>query len=161
MSDIQITIDSTQVEALLSHLTGRLDHLQPTLETIGYTLSENIRLTFRDLKSPDGVAWKQLSPVTISRRTNHSSVPLNDTGVLRNSIAYQMTGQAVEIGTIEVQAAVMNYGAKQGAFGKNKRNAPLPWGDIPARPFMPSEHLPTIWQDDVLDKVKDFLGIVE
>jgi hypothetical protein len=29
------------------------------------------------------------------------------------------------------------FGAKQGQFGRGKRNHPIPWGDIPARPFFP------------------------
>jgi phage gpG-like protein len=160
MTEIQITIDSAAVDALLQHIANKADHLQPALEGIGHTLNQRIRMTFRDLKTPDGVAWKPLSPVTISRRKNRSSVPLNDTGVLRNSIAYQLSGQSVEIGTNAPQAATMNFGAKQGQFGKNKRNAPLPWGDIPARQFMPTEHLPADWEQEVIDVVEDYLDIV-
>jgi phage gpG-like protein len=80
-------------------------------------------------------------------------VPLNDTGVLRNSIAYQMTGQAVEIGTNAPQAAMMNFGGTKAQFTHL-------WGDIPAREFMPMQHLPVTWEQDVIDVVEDYLGIV-
>jgi phage gpG-like protein len=183
MSNIQITIDSAQVEALLSQIQGKLDHQQPLLTDIGKKLKENIRLTFTDLKTPYGVPWKPLSPVTKYQRAKRvsggrvyrkdgkgtlakftqtylSATPLNDTGVLRNSIAYQLSGQAVEIGTNAPQAAMMNFGAKQGAFGKNKRNTPIPWGDIPARQFMPVDPLPVKWEQEVIVIVEDYLGIV-
>ena len=160
MTNLTITIDSAQVDALLAQLVHRADHLDPVLTAIGHTINEKIRLTFRDLKTPDGAPWAALSPVTVSRRTDHSNVPLSDTGVLRNSIAYQMTGTAVDIGTNAKQAAMMNYGAKQGEFGKSKRNTPIPWGNIPPRQFMPTENLPIAWENDVLDKVKEKLGLL-
>jgi hypothetical protein len=34
MSSIQITIDSAQVEALLSNIMGKVDHLQPVMAAI-------------------------------------------------------------------------------------------------------------------------------
>jgi phage gpG-like protein len=153
VTNLTITIDSAQVDAMLSHLQGRLDHLQPALNAIGHTINENIRLTFRDLQTPEGVAWKPLSPVTVSRRRNRSSVPLNDTGVLRNSIAYQMTGQAVEIGTNAPQAAMMNFGGTKAQFSHL-------WGDIPAREFMPMQHLPVTWEQDVIEIIESHLGII-
>ncbi|MFI3218188.1 MAG: phage virion morphogenesis protein [Methylococcales bacterium] len=152
MTNLTITIDSAQVDALLAQLVHRSDHLDPVLTAIGHTISENIRLTFRDLKTPDGAPWAALSPVTVSRRTNHSRVPLNDTGVLRNSIAYRLTGQAVEIGTNAKQAAMMNFGGTKAQFGHL-------WGNIPARQFMPTEHLPVTWEQDVIDVIEDYLAI--
>ena len=185
MSNITITIDSAQVDAMLSHLTNRLDNLQPVLEAIGRTIKGNILLTFTDLKTPDGTPWKPLSPVTKfnralrtggrkrfdssgSRIANSaytqngsrtvakftrdylSATPLNDTGVLRNSIAYQLTGQAVEIGTNAPQAAMMNFGGTKAQFGHL-------WGDIPARQFMPMQGLPVRWEQDMIDVLENYL----
>ena len=42
----------------------------------------------------------------------------------------------VTLSTNVEYAVVQQFGAKQGAFGRDKRNHPLPWGDIPARPFL-------------------------
>jgi phage gpG-like protein len=176
MTELIITIDSRAVETLLNQLATRADHLQPALEAIGHTLNEHIRSTFRDLKSPEGVPWKPLSLVTKFNRAERvaggkvyiksgkrttkkftdaylTATPLNDTGVLRNSIAYQLSGTAVEIGTNEPQAAMMNFGGSKAQFGHL-------WGDIPARPFMPSQQLPITWEKDVMDVVEDYLGIV-
>lgn len=176
MSNIQITIDSTQVDALLSQIQGKLDHQQPLLTAIGKKINENIRLTFTDLKTPYGVPWKPLSPVTKYQRAKRvsggrvyrkdgkgtlakftqtylSATPLNDTGVLRNSIAYQLSGQTVEIGTNAKQAAMMNFGGSKAEFGHL-------WGDIPARQFMPIDPLPVKWEQEVIVIVEDYLGIV-
>jgi phage gpG-like protein len=177
MTDLIITIDSAQVDALFKQLNGKLTNLNPALTAIGHKINENIRLTFRDLQSPDGVPWKPLSPVTKFNRAARvagkgnvyrkdgkgtkakftkaylTANPLNDTGVLRNSIAYQLSGVAVEIGTNAPQAAMMNFGGKRAEFGHL-------WGDIPARPFMPTNILPTAWEQDVIDIVEDYLGII-
>lgn len=183
MSDIKITIDMKQVEVLLTHIEKKLDHQEPLLKAIGHSINENVRMTFRELKAPDGTAWKPLSPVTKYQRAKNKSggrvyrkdgkgtlakftqvyitaTPLNDTGVLRNSIAYRLSGQSVEIGTNVKYAALQNFGAKQGAFGKNKRNTPIPWGDVPARQFIPVANLPVRWENEVMVIVNDYLGIV-
>lgn len=158
MTDIQITIDSSQVGALLAHIQGKLDHLDPAMDSIGYALKENVRLLFRDLKTPEGVAWQQLSAVT-RRRRGASAKPLNDKGTLRNSITYSASAYAVEIGTNLPYATTQNFGAKKGQFGSTKWGAPIPWGDIPARQFMPDKHLPIGWENQVIEVIKDHLDI--
>lgn len=55
---------------------------------------------------------------------------------LSKEIFYSVTGNGVVIGTNLIQAAVMQHGAKKGEFGKTKRGAPIPWGDIPSRAFL-------------------------
>jgi phage virion morphogenesis protein len=152
MNSITVTVDSAQVETVLNRLNDHMAHPDPMLNSIGHTVNEHVRLTFRELKSPDGVSWQRLSPVTVSRRRGRSANPLNDTGVLRDSIAYQLSGTAVEIGTNAPQAAMMNFGGTKAQFNHL-------WGDIPARPFMPMQHLPVTWEQDVVDVVKIHLGI--
>jgi phage gpG-like protein len=63
-----------------------------------------------------------------------------------------LTGQAVEIGTNAKQAAMMNFGGTKAQFGHL-------WGNIPARQFMPTEHLPVTWEQDVIDVIEDYLAI--
>ena len=176
MTSLHISIDGSAAQALLERIANNASHLQPTLNAIAHDITENIRLTFRDLKSPYGVPWKPLSPVTKFNRAARASGgkvyrkdgkgtlakftkaylsadPLNDTGVLRNSIHHQTSDYAVEIGTNLKQAAMMNFGGTKAEFGHL-------WGDIPARPFMPMEHLPISWETQVLDSIKFNLGIV-
>ena len=65
-----------------------------------------------------------------------------ETRALGTTINYQMHGtDAVGIGSAMVYAGTFHYGAKSGEFGfgvYSTRNGsfPLPWGDIPARPFL-------------------------
>jgi phage gpG-like protein len=82
-----------------------------------------------------------------------SGQPLVDKGILRNSI-FAVRGQGGwVVQTNDVRAGTLHFGAKKGYFGTKRvavksfsrkghtvrahsRQARLPWGDIPARPFM-------------------------
>lgn len=67
---------------------------------------------------------------------------LEDTGVLRASVEVQNANSTgVTIASRIKYAATQQYGAKSGQFGVahyRSRNGtfPIPWGDIPARPFL-------------------------
>jgi phage gpG-like protein len=45
----------------------------------------------------------------------------------------------------------MNFGGKKAQF-------PNLWGDIPARPFMPTGALPDAWAEDVIDIIEMHLS---
>ena len=146
-----IQINSQQVINALWALNSQLTNMQPVMNAIGQSLKTNIRLGFSDQRSPDGINWAALSPVTIERRTNNSDVPLNDTGVLKNSFTVNTGATFIEIGTAEPQAAMMNFGGTKGQF-------PHLWGDIPARPFMPTSNLPDAWAQDIVDIIEQHLS---
>ena len=42
----------------------------------------------------------------------------------------------MEVGSTRIYAGAHQFGARRGACGTNKKGAPIPWGDIPARPFL-------------------------
>lgn len=132
---------------------------RPQLSLIGANLVASTRLRFRDSKAPSGVSWAPLSPVTLARRRGGASStskrgrelaavraakglgpggakPLLDTGRLSNSISYRVGDMYVEVGTNVVQARMQQEGARQGAFGRTRRGAPIPWGNVPPRPFL-------------------------
>lgn len=50
---------------------------------------------------------------------------------METSIDHQVEGAEITIGTNDVKAPTMHYGAEKGEFGKG-----IPWGDIPARRFL-------------------------
>jgi phage gpG-like protein len=61
----------------------------------------------------------------------------------------------VEVGSSLEYAAVQQLGARRGQFGRTRRGAPIPWGDIPARPYL------GISQADssaILDIISQYLG---
>jgi phage virion morphogenesis protein len=127
------------------------------LDEIGqYVVSETAH-RFRTSTAPDGAAWAPISALTLSRRTHPGkNKPLDDFGNLRNSITYRVNSDDVSVGTNMVYAAVQQFGAKKGAFGRysqvsryrnygekdfrryagTKKGFPIPWNDIPARPFL-------------------------
>lgn len=140
-----IEIQSQQVLDELLRLNGLVSSLQPILSEVGETVRSNIDLGFRDGKSPDGINWAALSPVTIARKG--SSTPLINHGTLRNSITYVVSGDFVDIGTNDVRATMLNFGGIKSQF-------PHLWGDIPARPFMPQAQLPADWEAQIIELVR-------
>jgi phage gpG-like protein len=55
---------------------------------------------------------------------------------LSGRINYQANARSVRVGSPMIHAATMQFGAAQGAFGRTSRGGPIPWGNIPARPFL-------------------------
>jgi phage virion morphogenesis protein len=149
-----ITIQSQEVHAALAHLQRQMENLQPAFERIGDTLKSNLAMCFREEKSPDGINWAALSPVTSQRRHGSSHQILNDTGRLKNSIdspsSIVATNSHVELTTDVAYATMMNFGGTKAQF-------PNLWGDIPARPFFPNEILPQNWETEILEIINNHL----
>lgn len=82
-------------------------------------------------------AWAGLSPVTEARRKPGKI--LSQSGQLRDSIQPESNDSEASISTADPKAATHQFGAKQGQYGKSSRGGPLPWGDIPARGYMPMD----------------------
>jgi phage gpG-like protein len=73
---------------------------------------------------------------------------------LGNEIAVQADMRRLVLGSSLIYAAVQQFGAQAGAFGRTKRGAPIPWGNIPARPFL---GLSTKDQANIVDIVAEYL----
>ena len=62
---------------------------------------------------------------------------LTEIGDLRGPRLVMQAGRdRVEVGSPLVYAGTPQFGAERGAFGLAPNGAPIPWGDIPARPFL-------------------------
>lgn len=90
---------------------------------------------------PDGNAWKPKSAVTLAayeaRGDGKRPDPLiGPSKRLSSEILEFVSPDSVEIGSNLEYSAVMQKGAKKGAFGRDSRNHPIPWGDIPARVWL-------------------------
>lgn len=158
---ITITVKDAQVQAALARLQSRLGNLQPAMHDIGQALVQGVREHISTGQDWFGRAFAPNSAVTIARKG--SSKPLVHHGFLLNEqLHYQASAHGVTIGVSAVQAAVLQFGAKKGAFGKGKgkRKSDIPWGDIPARPFMPidGQTLPPAAQSVVLQTIADHLS---
>lgn len=148
----------------LDYLQGLLERakdMRPVLLEIGEDMAESAKQRFSTTTAPDGTAWAPNSAVTLARYsamfarkksgelTKRSAAKLagkkpgtGETRALGTTINYQMQGNdSVGIGSPMVYAGTFHYGAKSGEFGMaafKTRNGvfPIPWGDIPARPFL-------------------------
>ena len=148
----------------LDYLQGmlkRAGNMRPVLMEIGEDMAESTKLRFATANSPDGTAWAPNSALTLARYsslfarkkdgefTKASAAKLagkkpgtGETRMLATTINYQVQdANSVGIGSPMVYAGTFNYGAKSGEFGFGiyaTRNGsfPIPWGDIPARPFL-------------------------
>jgi len=153
MSGVSVTIDDRRVRDALNDMRSRVRNLRPAMDRIGATLADRVRLGFHDGKDPWGQRWQPLRPATVSRRRQGSDKPLRDTGRLMNSISHRATRHSVTIGTDVEYAATHQFGARKGQFGRTRKGSPIPWGNIPARRFMPIDdrgaRLPDEWIDDI------------
>lgn len=155
---ISITVADKDVQAMLNGLANRLSDMRPAMQEIGEALAEGSKRCFELASDWDGSPWVKNSQVTILRylgltkrnfkkdgslskvgqqRTAAKKPLTGETRSLRSTITYKATSTGVIIGSPMEYAATQQFGALRGAFGRTKRNAPIPWGNIPPRPFLP------------------------
>ena len=140
---LRVELKSDEAFAALDRLAGQLDDMSPVMADVGEYLLESTEERFERGVDPEGVAWAPKSQTTIDAYVRRGKAvdrrPLWGPGEgvrLAKSFHYASGPAFVEVGTNAIQSAVMHFGAKKGAFGKTKRGSSIPWGDIPARPFL-------------------------
>jgi phage virion morphogenesis protein len=132
-----------ELRVALRRLSIALSNPRDLMADIGDALIATTRARFREGVAPDDSAWIPKSVTTLdaylARGETISFKPLiGPSQRLSREIFYQVTpdGSSVEIGSNILYSAVMQFGAKRGAFGQSLNGSPIPWGDIPARPFL-------------------------
>ena len=136
MAGITITLDDSQFSRWLHPALRSLNTPADALMEIGEVLTQSTQNRFGTKKAPVGSGWAPNSPVTIAIK-GHGSQLRGKSKALGDTIHYQMDGaQAVQVGSNMVYAAVQQFGQPKGASGRTQRGAPIPWGDIPPRPFV-------------------------
>ena len=151
-----IKIEDDRVRGLLTRIQRRMADLTPAMKIIGETVRTSVIRNFEVGGRP---RWKPLSPVTLARRKGKKILMRQGfAGGLAGSIHWKAYSDRAVIGTNKIYAAVHQFGAKKGSFGaftftvrehmrrirsggkvrvrEHKRTVRLPWGDIPARPFL-------------------------
>lgn len=150
MSGISFTVelDEAALAAKLSDMVGRMDRPIGFYKGVGEYLKDvAIPRNFETETGPDGSPWASLRPSTIKRREKAGQTPiriLRASGTMASGINALPDNDGVRVGSPAIQAAVMQFGAAQGAFGASMGKDKLgrdhfhhmPWGDIPARPFL-------------------------
>jgi len=136
VSGVTITLDDAAFSRWLTQALGRITHLEDALKEIGDILVQSTQNRFGTKIAPSGATWAPNSPVTIAIK-GHGSQLRGKSKALGDTIHYQLDGtRAVEVGSNMIYAAVQQFGQPKGASGRTKRGAPIPWGDIPPRPFV-------------------------
>ena len=122
--------------------------LKKPLHAIGEALKETRKRRFVTSTAPDGAKWganKEFTLTAYGARFGAkargalvaSKKPLiGEAKRLSGEINFRVTGNSVEICSPVKYGAVQQFVARRGAFGKTRRGVPIPWGDIPARPFI-------------------------
>lgn len=156
-----ITIENDEITAALDRVSAALTDTTPLMQDLGEYFVKSTTDRFPTGRAPDGSVWAPKSPVTIARqggrRTNRLDTrPLfGPSGALSSTIRYEPQPNQVEWGSPMIYAAVQQFGAAQGAFGQTSRGGPIPWGNIPARPFL---GISAEDQVAVLDIIADYVA---
>ena len=133
---IRVEFDDSEVRRALDRLARAGTDLAPAMRDIGEHLLHSTRERFSDQTSPGGTPWAPLTEATKQRKRRNRDKILTRDGFLRGTLTYQADADSVEVGSPLIYAGTHQFGAKKGAFGSTAKGAPIPWGDIPARPFL-------------------------
>lgn len=139
-----VTVDVKDIKRLTNKLNGyslSSSERKSLMVSLGVEIEEQTKDRFYSTQTaPDGKQWADFADVTrrylIKEGLGGTARLLNRTGQLAKSITGQASEWQVIVGSAEEYAATHQFGAKQGSFGRTSKNAPIPWGDIPARPFL-------------------------
>lgn len=157
---ILIELKSTTALAALERAAAGLDDMTPLMADLGELLTRSTKQRFAEGVSPEGAKWAPKSQTTLNRygarKSNRVDIrPLfGPSGALNSTIYPETSRDEALIGSPMIYAAVHQLGAARGAFGAMKNGAPIPWGNIPARPFLGLSA-----EDDVavVETVQDYL----
>lgn len=130
-----INLDTSELQRVLNNAAQHLTHTAPLMNDISRALKSETMMNFQFGGRP---AWAGLSPVTLARRAHGGGAILQDTGELRRSITASHTDDTATVGSNLKYAPTHQFGAKMGQYGHTSKS-PIPWGDIPARPFIPMD----------------------
>ncbi len=158
MTEIRIEYDDTQVQAALNRLLHAGRDMSPAMRVIAGHLKAGAQKAFLTETAPDGTKWPGLSDTTKKRRQKSGHTPikiLQQSGDLAGSITADSDATSAVAGTNLVYATTHQFGALKGAFGTNRRGAPIPWGDIPARPFLGVSDETSA---QIIDAISDFIS---
>lgn len=140
MAGTQITVDDAKVLATLKELRERGANPRPALLSIGEYLLQAHDRRFTDQRDPEGNPWAPLSEAYKKTKRRNADKVLQLNGYLRR-LAYQVDGETLQLGTNRVYGAAHQFGARRGDFGRGsyktrKGGFQIPWGNIPARPYL-------------------------
>jgi phage gpG-like protein len=133
---IRIEVDDREVRQALEELRRRTSNMKPAMHTIGQALMEGSRSRILSGRDWTGRPFAPNSPATLARKKGNKPL-IDEKTFVTSRLFYEASADSVIVGASADQAAVLQFGAKKGAFGATRRGAKIPWGDIPARRYFP------------------------
>ena len=139
---IEIRVEDEAVRAALQQLSARLIDMTPAMQEIGEALMTSTKDRMLAGRTPEGAPFAPRSQTTLDRYASGRPPvrprggPLNRYGNLISGIFPSSGSDFASIGSNAIQAAVMQFGQAQGASGRTSRGGLIPWGNIPARPYL-------------------------
>jgi phage virion morphogenesis protein len=179
---LNVTIKDERIKRLLGDIQRRMGDLTPAMKIIGQIVRTSFVRNFEKGGRP--AKWAPLSPVTLARRKGRKILMDRGMGGgLAGSIHDRASKDEVTVGTNKIYAALHQFGAKKGSFGTieaeikahmrkitkifgrpvkprkvavraHTKKMKLPWGDIPARPFIMVQ--PEDW-DEIRESLSDYI----
>ncbi len=137
-----VELKADTLNAGLVQLEGQIADWTPVMEQIGEYLVMSTKERFKKGESPEGAKWAPKSATTLARygarKSNRVDIrPLfGPSGALNSQIFHEAGPTHVAVGSNLIYAAVQQFGAGKGQFGNMANGSPIPWGNIPARPFL-------------------------
>ncbi|MBI4804455.1 MAG: phage virion morphogenesis protein [Desulfovibrio sp.] len=132
---IQIEVNISGVAAILSRIVTLGANMTPISRALAGVLADIPERAFAEQRDPaTGAPWAPLSPVTVNKRGSATPI-LQMSGHLASSIQTEHGPDFARVTTNVPYAPTHQFGAKKGQYGRTKRGASIPWGDIPGRPF--------------------------
>lgn len=133
---IRIEIDDREVRRALEELRRRASNMTQAMHSIGQALADGSRERILGGRDWAGQQFAPNSTATLARKKGDK--PLIDSkSFVRSRLHYEAGQDNVLVGSSAVQSAVLQFGARQGQFGATRRGGKIPWGDIPARRYLP------------------------
>ena len=173
---IIIEVNDADIRAAFNRLLATVENPEAAMKVVGETWLANTKRRFDTETGPDGVRWQANSALTLQRflgyrksnfgkkgglsakgmaRIGAKKILQGHSGDLRNTLFFDAGPDFVLLASPMIYSATQQFGAAQGKFGTDSRNHPIPWGDIPARPFLGASEED---KADILGIFNDFLS---
>ena len=100
-----------QVSKLITRIIKQGQSLEPAFAEIGEYLIESHQERFKLEVAPDGTPWEPLSPKTIRAKNGNDQILVGlNSGILRDTLAYQILGDELQFGTDREYSATHHFG---------------------------------------------------
>lgn len=154
---LDIKLDDSMVLNSLRRLQLKTSNLKPVMSEIGEEMLESVKKRFETSTGPDGQKWAANKESTLLKmlsktkgnfkkkggltkkgqgRAGGKKPLIGESKALSGTINYRATSDSLKVGSNMIYSRVQQFGAGKGAFGATRRGAPIPWGNIPGRPYL-------------------------